>query len=334
MESKLKELASWLSDANLAREAARTTYLAKYARCSEELSEEVMGGIKFGKTLSIGARGPEVGFMQTLLEDNGIGLPRFGVDCIFGPETKGALKEFQKRNGLEDSGILNSTLLSLLESIPKIPTEQERTEAPVRGSEQASDRQATVHDMDKMFKDWSSVGLFKRRGVNFDKVGGGKNNYRSAMLPQSVDFFRYLKEKYGIKNIINLRGDGGEGRLVRFDPDLKYLDVPLGKSPPSSSDWEQIKALLDSGNTLIHCQHGADRTGATIAKWKIERGMMESGPAFKEALSYGFKPDTHLGWPERCSKMPEDTSEQRVKKQRCIDDSADPNKRLRRWVLE
>lgn len=318
------------------RREDRRSRRRKSRGCSPPFDETLMADIKFGKTLSIGARGPEVGYMQTLLENNGVSLPRFGIDCIFGPETKGALKEFQNRNNLEDSGILNNSLLSLLEDGPQISGVPDQLEPLVEGSEQASDRQATVHDMDKMFKDWSSIGIHTGRGSNFHRIGAGKNNYRSAIPPQSADFFRYLKEKYGIKNIINLKSDGGEGELVRAVKGLKYIPIPLGSRPPNSSDWEQIKALLDSGDTLIHCRHGADRTGATIAKWKIERDIMEPGPAFEEALTYGFKKDTHPGYPEklkRCHKMPEETDEQRAKKQKCIDDVPDPNKKLRRWVF-
>ena len=128
----------------------------------------------------------------------------------------------------------------------------------------------------------------------------------------SVDFFRYLDQKYGIKNIVNLKSDKGEGGLVR-QAGLNYLSIPLGSSPPSESEWQQIKALLASGNTLIHCRHGADRTGAVVARWKIEEGMVTPEEAYQEALSYGFKSEDHPGY----SGNPGD---------------ADPNKKLRRAI--
>ena len=39
---------------------------------------------------------------------------------------------------------------------------------------------------------------------------------------------------------------------------------------PSRASFEEIKNALRSGNTLIHCTHGADRTGATVGRYYIE----------------------------------------------------------------
>ena len=46
---------------------------------------------------------------------------------------------------------------------------------------------------------------------------------------------------------------------------------------------EKIKSKLKSGNCLIHCTHGADRTGAVIGryyidflKWDVERAITDA----------------------------------------------------------
>ena len=120
-----------------------------------------------------------------------------------------------------------------------------------------------------------------------------------------------------LKNILNLRNEvkskngEPEGQLVR-GAGLNYEHVHLTSSPPNDSQWEKITALLNSGNTLIHCQHGADRTGAIVARYKVENQSANKDDALREAIKYGFKKKTHEGY----GKGP------------------DPNKKLREWVLK
>ena len=164
------------------------------------------------------------------------------------------------------------------------------------------------------YKKWKPSGEIKYR--NFRGVDGS-TNYRSAQPPLEKDFFIYLKEEYGIKNVLNLRNEvkskngEPEGQLVR-DAGLNYEHVHLTSSPPNDSQWEKITALLNSGNTLIHCQHGADRTGAIVARYKVENQSANREDALREAIGYGFKEETHKGY----GKGP------------------DPNRKLREWILK
>jgi peptidoglycan hydrolase-like protein with peptidoglycan-binding domain len=48
--------------------------------------------------------GSEVEFLQTRLLELGYDLPTGGADGWFGSETEAAVKEFQRRNGLEIDG--------------------------------------------------------------------------------------------------------------------------------------------------------------------------------------------------------------------------------------
>ncbi len=50
--------------------------------------------------------GPKVEFLQRRLLELGYQLPNSGADGWFGPETEAAVKEFQRRNGLEVDGIV------------------------------------------------------------------------------------------------------------------------------------------------------------------------------------------------------------------------------------
>ena len=159
----------------------------------------------------------------------------------------------------------------------------------------ATEPDSTTSDSSpKSFPEWSRPGAKIGGGTNLDTVGDGLNNYRSAQPPKDEAFYRFLKEKYGIQNIISLNHKNHNAEAAAAG--LSYLHVPLGSKPPSDPKWQQIKAILGQGNTLVHCTHGADRTGAIIAKWKIEQYGESCKSAYNEALKYGFKSQSHPGY--------------------------------------
>ncbi|HAX86468.1 MAG TPA: hypothetical protein DCY91_09400 [Cyanobacteria bacterium UBA11370] len=55
--------------------------------------------------LQIGSRGTAVLKLQQALIDAGLSLPQFGVDGIFGAETKAAVEDFQRASGLGDDEV-------------------------------------------------------------------------------------------------------------------------------------------------------------------------------------------------------------------------------------
>ena len=65
-------------------------------------------------TLNIGDKGPQVMHLQSALKALGIGLPKYGVDGIFGPETQQAVKKAQQKFGLQPSGTADQMLISKL----------------------------------------------------------------------------------------------------------------------------------------------------------------------------------------------------------------------------
>ncbi|SMO92943.1 peptidoglycan-binding domain-containing protein [Fodinibius sediminis] len=75
-------------------------------------------------TLSIGDKGPQVMHLQSALKALGIGLPKYGVDGIFGPETQAAVKQAQQQFGLPTNGIAGQGLLQKLGINPKIITQR------------------------------------------------------------------------------------------------------------------------------------------------------------------------------------------------------------------
>ena len=65
-------------------------------------------------TLRIGDKGPQVMHLQSALKAHSIGLPKYGVDGIFGPETQAAVKLAQQQLGLPPNGIADQLLLKRL----------------------------------------------------------------------------------------------------------------------------------------------------------------------------------------------------------------------------
>lgn len=127
-------------------------------------------------------------------------------------------------------------------------------------------------------------------GYNFHQVPDGLNNYRSAQLPP--DLLQYVIKKYGIKRVIRLNGDGHDARHRRND-----VEVPIeteketcernscvfnkvsshrGYVPGQgyTESIKQVNSIMSQGNTLIHCAHGADRTGGMVAAWLKASGKM------------------------------------------------------------
>jgi protein-tyrosine phosphatase len=64
-----------------------------------------------------------------------------------------------------------------------------------------------------------------------------------------------------------------------------------GLKPPTEAEITKILGLLEDGATgpvFVHCQRGADRTGAVIASYRIEHDGWDNTRALKEAMSNGM----------------------------------------------
>jgi hypothetical protein len=133
-------------------------------------------------------------------------------------------------------------------------------------------------------------GKRKGGGINFHELETGNNNYRSALPPPDASLLLALQDTYGIDTIITLNGDQNGKALVREAKKLglKSIYVPLtGSWRLSKRNWQKIKDALNNGNTLVHCTHGADRTGAIIARYYIEEHDKSTSWAFKDAIQFG-----------------------------------------------
>ena len=125
---------------------------------------------------------------------------------------------------------------------------------------------------------------------NFHKIPDNKNNFRSGQIPASA--LPGIIKKYGIKHIIRLNGDGADGRdkptdaIVTKAAEKKIaeqngaifhvLNAHSGytKNKGYTQSVTDAGLILDKGNTLIHCAHGSDRTGALVGGYLKNKGYM------------------------------------------------------------
>jgi len=118
--------------------------------------------------------------------------------------------------------------------------------------------------------------------------------YRGAQ--PTYEGFNYLA-KIGVKTVLDLREDhkqsSGEAQ-VAASLGMQYVSVPMtGMTPPTEAQITKILALLEdgkSGPVFVHCNRGADRTGAVIAAYRIDYDHWNNGRALKEALLFGMSP--------------------------------------------
>lgn len=194
---------------------------------------------------------PEVKEIQSILVSKGYYIGKFGpngdgVDGKYGPFTKAAHEAYKQG----------------------ITPEQFKTQGPEMAQE-------FIGDVDD-----STL----KNEFNFHLIPDGKNNYRSAQIPVTLKGKDYLGEvitKYGIKTIIRFNGDGGDSRHRSSHPETSIeseRQVANSKGVSfyklsSTRDQDKVNALLSGGNVLLHCAHGADRTGGNVGGYLMKIGF-------------------------------------------------------------
>jgi len=124
------------------------------------------------------------------------------------------------------------------------------------------------------------------KGVpNFYQVS--ETLYRSAQ-PDKNAFIDLAK--MGIRTVINLRSFHGEGDLVQ-NAGMRYLHLYVkGWHPENKEIISFLKIVTNTNYTpvLVHCQHGADRTGVMVAIYRIVIQNWTVDDAIREMTEGGF----------------------------------------------
>ena len=124
---------------------------------------------------------------------------------------------------------------------------------------------------------------------NFHTVAPGI--YRSA-APTPAGLKRL--HAMGVRTIIDLRyspvrQEKAEARALGFH----WINLPMGSDPPTPRQVSTLIATLKRAPqepVLVHCQHGADRTGCMIGIWRVTQQGWTFPQAWAEMRHDGFDP--------------------------------------------
>ena len=122
---------------------------------------------------------------------------------------------------------------------------------------------------------------------NLDQIPLGSNNSRSAQ-PTSTQIAKFIVEK-GIKSVIRFNGNGTDTDNNFSIDDEKAVSTQNGAKfykLSSTKDQDTVNSLLNSGNVLIHCHHGADRTGGNIGGWLYTKGWGDTKKIWDYTTKY------------------------------------------------
>ena len=95
----------------------------------------------------------------------------------------------------------------------------------------------------------------------------------------------------GIKTVVNLRPGKGAARSER-ERDPMVINIPVKTGAPRYEDARRFFEIVDDPArqpVLLHCYHGADRTGAFTALYRINRQGWSAEHAITEMTGGGYK---------------------------------------------
>ncbi len=151
---------------------------------------------------------------------------------------------------------------------------------------------------------------------NFFRVNDGI--YRSAQ--PTAEGMENL-EKYGFKTIVSLRTLHSDRHLLG-NLKLDYQRIAMQAWNPETEEFaEVLDILLDKERhpVLIHCQHGADRTGAACAIYRMVTQDWTKENAIREMKEGGF--GYHEIWDFAVDRFFEKLNVEKLKKQFAVSTS-------------
>lgn len=147
---------------------------------------------------------------------------------------------------------------------------------------------------------------------NIHLIPDGLNNYRSAQI--TLDQYPAFLKKYGIKNVIRMNGDGNDSKHKPQFPSTTIAEEKAMCEKEGCNFYNinahngykygqgyvgsinEILPIMAKGNSLIHCAHGADRTGYIVATH-----LQKSGKANDRDVLWEYTTQ-YNGWQGRINK--------------------------------
>lgn len=151
-----------------------------------------LSGVEIG--LKRGSRGDQVKKVQEALDNLGFDLGKFGVDGIIGKYTEGAIKEFQKLEGLEVTGIIDdATLKALKEAGSAMGDAKKELFGLIDGVDELGGRDRLI----RAFKNlWEALTKpMKAVGTAWNNIFGMSTEEKSAKLYKLIEGFESFTEK-------------------------------------------------------------------------------------------------------------------------------------------
>ena len=106
--------------------------------------------------------------------------------------------------------------------------------------------------------------------------------------------FGAARKNLGIQTVINLRNDRDDGKDAQ-GLGLNLVYVPMSAWNAADEDnpllaraIHEVQIATSRGKTLVHCQYGADRTGAVMAVWRIIGQGWSKDAAIAEMRGGGY----------------------------------------------
>jgi len=263
------------------------------------IGPKTVGDIEMGKdTLQRGDSGDLVKYVQLMLvNDYSIDLGESGpmndgIDGKFLDIMEDGVKEFQERFNLVVDGVVGRCTLETIvkgrtpRCCRKNACKKDNCKDSVWCSKIKKDKEKITKNKKKDDKEVNvnNVTPGNKLPGNFAEIPGGQGNFRCEQ-PTLKELAKVFEDYPDIERVVRMNNEEGTG--VEKHDEKAYVEStgreyiwfnahdPYrgGRNYETGYTGAVEKGLneLNKGNTLIHCTHGADRTGFVVAAYIKER---------------------------------------------------------------
>lgn len=136
---------------------------------------------------------------------------------------------------------------------------------------------------------------------NFGVVVPGRV-YRSGRPDER--FIQYLRNTHDIQRIVTLTGSSEAHEAAKkMGMEVSSFRWNTNHLPPLSELETVLDILNDGRPVLVHCAGGSDRTGYTVAIYRVQQQKWSIARAVEEMAHYWHSPDNNPGLHEELRKL-------------------------------